>query len=47
MVNFIRSSWGNQAASVTASQVAEVRTTPWPVLKAESLVGDTTGMKEP
>ncbi|ANY88741.1 MULTISPECIES: cytochrome c [Pseudomonas] len=47
VVNFIRSSWGNQAASVTASQVADLRAQPQPALKAESLVGDTTGVKEP
>ena len=47
VVNFIRSSWGNQAASVTASQVADLRARPQPALKAESLVGDTTGVKEP
>lgn len=47
VVNFIRSSWGNQAASVTASQVADLRTAPRPALKAQSLIGDTTGVKEP
>ncbi|MFV3380471.1 MULTISPECIES: cytochrome c [Pseudomonas] len=47
VVNFIRSSWGNQAASVTANQVADLRARPQPALKAESLVGDTTGVKEP
>lgn len=47
VVNFIRSSWGNQAASVTASQVADLRARPQPALKAESLVGDTTGVREP
>lgn len=47
VVNFIRSSWGNQAASVTARQVADLRARPQPALKAESLVGDTTGAKEP
>lgn len=47
VVNFIRSSWGNQAAAVTAAQVAGLRKQPAPVLKAESLIGDTTGVKEP
>ncbi|MBF8724235.1 cytochrome c [Pseudomonas guariconensis] len=47
VVNFIRSSWGNQAAAVTAAQVAGLRKQPAPMLKAESLIGDTTGVKEP
>ncbi|HGY9626325.1 TPA: c-type cytochrome [Pseudomonas putida] len=47
VVNFIRSSWGNQAGAVTAAQVASLRKQPAPVLKAESLIGDTTGIEEP
>jgi mono/diheme cytochrome c family protein len=47
VVSFIRTSWGNQAGSVSASQVAKLRSQPQPPLKPESLISDTTGVEEP
>ncbi|WP_225789339.1 cytochrome c [Pseudomonas sp. Marseille-P8916] len=47
VVNFIRGSWGNQGATVTARQVAGLRKGPRPALTVDSLIGDTTGVKEP
>nr|WP_232968169.1 cytochrome c [Pseudomonas sp. CCOS 191] len=47
VVNFIRSSWGNQAAAVTAGQVAALRKAAPLPLKAQTLIGDTTGIAEP
>ncbi|MCO7518498.1 MULTISPECIES: cytochrome c [unclassified Pseudomonas] len=47
VVNFIRSSWGNQAPLVSAGQVAGLRKAAPLPLKAESLIGDTTGIAEP
>ena len=46
VVNFIRSSWGNQAEAVDAGQVKALRSQPKPELKAATLIGDTTGVKE-
>ncbi|MCP1644382.1 mono/diheme cytochrome c family protein [Pseudomonas citronellolis] len=46
VVNFIRSSWGNQAEPVDAGQVKALRSQPRPELKAATLIGDTTGVKE-
>lgn len=46
VVNFIRSSWGNQAGTVDAGQVKALRSQPRPELKAATLIGDTTGVKE-
>ncbi|WXL24874.1 cytochrome c [Ectopseudomonas mendocina] len=47
VVSFIRTSWGNQAGSVSASQVAKLRSQPQPPLRPESLISDTTGVEEP
>ncbi|QXI36555.1 cytochrome c [Pseudomonas xantholysinigenes] len=47
VVNFIRSSWGNQAPAVDAGQVKALRKVAPVALKAESLIGDTTGIAEP
>ncbi|KRW62580.1 c-type cytochrome [Pseudomonas sp. TTU2014-080ASC] len=47
VVSFIRTSWGNQAGSVSARQVAKLRSQPQPPLKPESLISDTTGVEEP
>ncbi|MCU1715752.1 cytochrome c [Pseudomonas sp. 5P_3.1_Bac2] len=52
VVSFIRGSWGNQADAVTASAVAKLRELPHvppkpPVLQAQSLISDTTGVAEP
>ena len=47
VVNFIRSSWGNQAEPVDAGQVKALRSQPRPELKAATLIGDTTGKEAP
>jgi mono/diheme cytochrome c family protein len=51
VVNFIRSSWGHQSASVSASAVAKLREQPHvpakpAALLPESLIRDTTGLAE-
>ncbi|WP_275626739.1 cytochrome c [Pseudomonas sp. 273] len=46
VVNFIRSSWGNQAEAVDAGQVKALRSQPRPELKAATLIRDTTGAQE-